>query len=78
MKDSQPLPTMTSTILRLHAIKARTGLSRSTLDLRMAERRFPGPVVLGGRAAGWVEAEVDGWLTLQIEAHREARPSRHK
>ena len=58
---------MTSTILRLHAIKARTGLSRSTLDLRMAERRFPGPVVLGGRAAGWVEAEVDGWLNQSGE-----------
>ena len=78
MKDSQPLPTMPSTLLWLHAIKARTGLSRSTLRLRMAESRFAGPVALGGRAIGWVEAEVAGWLTRQIESRRDAQPLQHK
>ena len=69
---------MTSTILRLLVVKARTVLSRSTLHLHMAEHRFPGPVALGGRTVGWVEAEVDGWMTRQIEARREAQPLRHK
>ena len=63
---------MTHRILRLPAVKARTGLSRSTIYLRISEGRFPRPVSLGGRAVGWIEAEVDAWLTRQIEASRKA------
>jgi prophage regulatory protein len=61
---------MVANILRLPAVKARTGLSRSTIYLRMSERRFPTPISLGGRAVGWVEAEVNDWLTQHIEASR--------
>lgn len=63
---------MTHTILRLPAVKARTGLSRSTIYLRIAERSFPAPVSLGGRAVGWIEAEVNDWLAKRIEASRKA------
>jgi prophage regulatory protein len=63
---------MTHTILRLPAVKARTGLSRSTIYLRIAEGSFPKPVSLGGRAVGWIEAEVNDWLKQQIEASRQA------
>jgi hypothetical protein len=35
------------TILRLPAVKARTGLSRSTLYARMARGQFPAQVALG-------------------------------
>lgn len=63
---------MTHTILRLPAVKARTGLSRSTIYLRIAEGSFPKPVSLGGRAVGWIEAEVNDWLKQQIEVSRQA------
>lgn len=63
---------MTHNILRLPAVKARTGLSRSTIYLRISEGSFPKPVSLGGRAVGWVEAEVNDWLNRQIEASRKA------
>ena len=69
---------MTTAILRLPAVKARTGLSRSTIYLRVSEGRFPKPISLGGRAVGWVESEVDDWLTRQIESSREAQSLRHK
>ena len=49
---------MTPTILRLPAIKTSTGLSRSTIYLRIAQGVFPKPVSLGGRAVGWPESEV--------------------
>ena len=49
---------MTHTILRLPAIKTSTGLSRSTIYLRIAEGVFPKPVSLGGRAVGWPANEV--------------------
>ena len=63
---------MTHTILRLPEVKATTGLSRSTIYMRVAEGTFPRPVGLGGRAVGWLEAEIQDWLRRRIEASREA------
>ena len=63
---------MTYSILRLPAVKARTGLSRSTIYLRISDGKFPKPISLGGRAVGWIESEVDDWLNQQIEASRKA------
>ena len=63
---------MVTTILRLTTVNARTGLSRSTIYLRIAEGSFPAPVSLGGRAVGWIEAEVNDWLAKRIEASRKA------
>jgi prophage regulatory protein len=60
-------------ILRRRQVEARTGLSRSTIYLRISEGTFPKPVSLGGRAVGWVEAEVQDWIGAQIEASREQR-----
>lgn len=63
---------MVTTILRLPTVKARTGLSRSTIYLRISEGNFPSSVSLGGRAVGWIEAEVNDWLARRIEASRKA------
>ena len=49
---------MTQHILRLPAVKESTGLSRSTLYLRIAHGVFTHPVSLGGRAVGWPAHEV--------------------
>ena len=67
---------MPHTVLRLPAVTARTGLSRSTIYLRVSQGAFPPPVSLGGRAVGWIEAEVDTWLTAQIEKRRKSGPRR--
>jgi len=64
---------MDTAILRLPAVKARTGLSRSTIYLRISEGGFPKPISLGGRAVGWVEAEINAWLNRQIEHSRQAK-----
>ena len=61
---------MTHRILRLPAVMARTGLSRSTIYLRISRGAFPTPVSLGGIAVGWIEAEINDWLDRQIEASR--------
>lgn len=57
---------MARTMLRLPAVKARTGLSRTTIYRRIAEGTFPRPVVLGARAVGWVEFEIEAWLEARI------------
>ena len=56
--------------LRLPEVLARTGLSRSTIYVRLAEGCFPRPVALGGRAVGWIEAEVDEWVRERIAESR--------
>jgi prophage regulatory protein len=61
---------MATAILRLPAVKARTGLSRSTIYLRVSEGSFPCPISLGARAVGWIEGEINDWLTAQIEKSR--------
>jgi len=61
---------MSNTILRLSAVKNRTGLSRSTIYLRISQGTFPSQISLGGRAIGWIENEIEAWLSTQIEQSR--------
>lgn len=58
---------MANSILRLPTVKARTGLSRSTIYLQMSQGRFPKQVALGDRAVGWLENEIDQWITDRID-----------
>lgn len=58
---------MQHTILRLPEVKIRTGLSRSTIYLRISQGNFPKTISLGGcRAVGWIESEINEWLEKQI------------
>ena len=59
---------MVTRILRLPEVVARTGLSRSSIYLRVSQTNFPKPVSLGGRSVGWVEEQVEQWLEQQIAA----------
>ncbi len=61
---------MSTTLLRLPAVKARTGLARSTIYLRIKEGTFPTPVQLGARAVGWLEPEIDAWVESCINKTR--------
>lgn len=61
---------MKHTILRLPAVLYATGLSRSTIYLRVAEGTFPRPVRLGGRSVGWLESEVEEWVQARIDESR--------
>ncbi len=61
---------MANAILRLSGIKARVGLSKSTIYLRIAEGSFPKQICLGARAVGWLESEIDTWLAARVDASR--------
>jgi prophage regulatory protein len=49
---------MVTTIYRLPAVKTQTGLSRSTIYLRITQGLWTKPVSLGARAVGWPAQEV--------------------
>ena len=61
---------MAYSILRLPEVKARTGLSRSSIYLRIKQGAFPHPVSLGGRAIGWPDTDIQNWVDSQIAASR--------
>ncbi len=47
-----------------------TGLSRKTVERRLAAGDFPVPVRLGKRAVGFLSDEVQAWLKSQPRAKR--------
>lgn len=61
---------MVTSILRLPDVKTRTGLSRSTIYLRVKEGKFPAPISLGVRSVGWIDSEIQQWLEEKIEKSR--------
>lgn len=61
---------MSKRIIRLPEVKEKTGLSRSSIYLRMSKGDFPQSISLGERAVGWVEVDVDQWLDARISASK--------
>jgi prophage regulatory protein len=57
-------------ILRLPQVKSQTGLSRSSIYLRIAEGSFPKQVNLGGRAVGWDSHSIQDWIKQRLAESR--------
>ncbi|ABC77527.1 helix-turn-helix transcriptional regulator [Syntrophus aciditrophicus] len=57
---------MRRTILRMPAVKSESGLSRSTLYLRISQGLWTRPVSLGSRAVGWPSDEVEALNAARI------------
>lgn len=57
---------MVQAILRLPAVKAESGASRSTIYLRIQQGLWPKPVRLGPRSVGWPASEVAAINTARI------------
>jgi prophage regulatory protein len=63
---------MTHHILRLPDVKTATGLSRSTIYLRITHGVFTHPVSLGGRSVGWPANEVGALNAARIAGKSDA------
>ena len=61
---------MSNKILRLPAVKIKTGLSRSTIYARVSQGTFPAALSLGPNTVGWLEADVEAWIDKQIASSR--------
>ena len=57
---------MKRTILRMPAVKIESGLSRSTIYLRVSQGLWTRPVSLGYRAVGWPSDEVEALNAARI------------
>ena len=52
-------------IVRAAEVRARLGISRAKFSDMLSRGQFPRPFVIvpGGRAVGWLEGDVDIWIT---------------
>jgi len=57
-------------MVRIKAVCARTGLSKSQVQRLVKADDFPRPIALSKRAVAWVSHEVDEWLRQRIQTSR--------
>ena len=61
-------------IIKLRDLSPRIGYSRAAIYSKLDPKspqfdpEMPRPISLGGRAVGWIEAEVEAWLQSRIAA----------
>jgi prophage regulatory protein len=83
------MPELAPAFLRIGDVLRITALSRPTIYRRIAARRFPRPIHLGGRACGWASAALRAWIedpegyrasppVTPTTGPRRARTGRHK
>ena len=49
-------------IIRLKAVLARTGLSRSTIYRKIAEGTFPAQLKISAHGIGWHQSDINRWI----------------
>ena len=63
---------MIKQMYRLPEVMKMTGLSRSSIYLRISTDEFPKPVKIGRRAIGWPEESIIAWQAKMMEAQDES------
>jgi len=58
-------------IIRLPATIQKTGLSRSTIYSLLKAGKFPQRIQLSARSMGFLESEIDEWLSAKADARQE-------
>ena len=53
-------------LIRLEAVRARTGLARSTLYKMISTGDFPAQIKITEKAVAWASNEVDQWITKKM------------
>ena len=63
---------MIKKMYRLPEVMDMTGLSRSSIYLRVSTDEFPKPVKIGRRAIGWPEERIIAWQAKMMEVQDES------
>ena len=53
-------------IIRFNTVRARTGLSRSTIYRKIAEGTFPAQIRISINGAGWKESDINRWVANPV------------
>lgn len=57
-------------LLRLPDVITKTGFKRSSIYAFIKQGKFPAPKLLGVRAIGWVEADIDAWIDGRVQQNK--------
>ncbi len=57
---------MSAKFLRLAAVQSLVALSRSSIYREINAGNFPAPRSLGARSVGWLESDVNEWISTRI------------
>jgi predicted DNA-binding transcriptional regulator AlpA len=68
--DAVPTSAAPIHFLRLPAVCARTGLSRTHIHRLEAAGKFPRRIKLSPAASAWIESEIDAWASARVAASR--------
>jgi len=68
MKET--IPTKPRQFLRLKEVIQRTTYSRTRIYELMKLREFPTQIHLGSRAVGWLESDIEEWVSQKISESR--------
>ena len=55
-------------IIRLPRVIQKTGLSRSTIYALLSRGEFPQQIKLSPRTMGWLESDIELWITGRVAA----------
>lgn len=72
MNHATSAPATHLVALRLPEVKARTGLSQSTIYRHVAAGKFPKPFRVGDLAVAWSSQEINDWLAARAAARSPA------
>ena len=53
-------------IIRMETVRARTGLSRSTIYRKIKEGTFPPQLRISSHGAGWRESDINSWVANPV------------
>jgi prophage regulatory protein len=56
-------------LLRLPTVMRITGLAKSTIYKLISQNQFPVPIKLSARAVGWLQSEIEGWVSSRVRSH---------
>lgn len=53
-------------LINIHKVVSYTGLSKSTIYLKIQKNEFPKPVSVGSRAKRWKMTQVQQWIQTRM------------
>lgn len=61
---------MSNKMMRILAVKEKTGLSRSTIYAMIKDGNFPKNFILNARAVGWLDSDIQNWIDSKTNANQ--------
>jgi prophage regulatory protein len=68
MDSTQPQSPSSDQLLRIHDVVALTTLSKSCINLWVAQERFPKPIALSSTVKVWRATDISVWIEMQFDS----------